>query len=405
MDQTKEEIFLKEQFKKFYEKNKIDSVPSVESREFGYGVFKKKIANRNLSFLGVNEMNEFLRKETPLYFSYSNAYYKYPDRRPMSSKELIKADLIYEFDADDLPTDCREKHDTWKCSAGHEGKGAPELCPECGASVKVEQWFCDECLGAAKKETFKLIKFLEEDFNFTENISINFSGKAGYHIHLRDENLQKINRRARIELVDYLTGSGIFFANLGYNLNSSQLTCPTGKGAWIKKINGGIKKMFDEDPQKISILTGVPIKKVKTLFDTKDEFLKAMDKGILFPIQGRKSKEFWEKIFYEIIEQEKSPIDRQTSVDLHKIIRVPETLHGETGFIAKKISLEELKKFNPFTDAIAFNNSEEKIKVQITKTPKIRLNGMEFGPFDNSIEELPLFCAVYLIGKGVAKII
>jgi DNA primase small subunit len=403
MEQNQEELFLKEHFKKFYEKNKIVSVPDVSSREFGYGVFKRKIANRNLSFKTLDEMNKFLQNESPLYFSYSNAYYKYPDARPMSAKELLKADIIYEFDADDLETDCREKHDTWECANGHKGKGAPLLCPQCGSKVLVQQWFCDECLGAAKKQTFRLLDFLEKDFNFTENIFINFSGKAGYHIHLRDEKLQSINRRARIELVDYLTGAGIFFSNLGYNLSVKRLTCPVGKGLWSKRLNEGIKNMFEGDPKKISILTGIPLKKIKNIFEAKTDFLKAMDKGILFPIEGRKSKEFWEKILYEILENEKIPIDRQTSVDLHKIIRVPETLHGETGFVAKNIPIEKLKGFDPFIDPVVFEN--ELVKVRIQKTPKLKINNISFGPFDDSIEELPLFCAVYLIGKGVAKFV
>jgi DNA primase small subunit len=403
MEQNNEELFLKKQFKNFYQANKINSVSDVASREFGYGVYKRKIANRNIAFNNVESMNRFLREENPLYFSYSNAYYKYPDRRPMSAKELIKADIIYEFDADDLPTECRERHDSWKCSAGHEGLGAPELCPECGASVLVEQWFCDECLGAAKKQTFRLLDFLENDFGFTENISINFSGKAGYHIHLRDESLHSLTRRARIELVDYLTGSGIFFGNIGYNLSSAQLSCPTGKGLWPKRLNEGIRRIFEDDPKRISAITGAPIRKVKNIFEAKDEFLKAMDKGILFPIQGRKSKEFWEKILYEIIEKEKLPIDRQTSVDLNKIIRVPETLHGETGFVAKIVSLEKLKEFNPFNDAVVFG--DELVRVQISKTPEFTIKNTKFGPFDNSTENLPLFCAIYLLGKGVAKLV
>ncbi len=402
MAQNKEEEFMKKHFKQFYENTKIPSVPNPETREFGYGVFRRKIANRNMSFSSDEKMNLFLREQVPLFLSYSNAYYKYPDRRPMNTKELLRADIIYEFDADDLPTSCKERHDSWKCSKGHEGNGGPELCPECGSSVEVKQWFCEECLEAAKHQTFRLLEFLEKDFAITKGISVNFSGKAGYHIHLRDESIQNLSKRARIELVDYLTGSGIFFGNLGYNLGAKRHSAPTGKGLWPKRINQGIKNYFEGDPKKVSAITGTPLKKVKDLFSIKDDLLKALDKGIIYPLQGRKSKEFWENLMYDIVEGERLPIDRQTSVDLHKIIRVPETLHGETGFQAKTIPIDKLKSFNPFVDAVVFG--DEKVKLKVKETPEFEIKGQKFGPFNESEEELPLYCAIYLVGKGAAEL-
>ena len=98
---SKEAEFLEKKFGEYYLKNKI-TLESIETREFGFGVFGRKIANRNLNFVNEAEMNRFLREQKPLFFSYSNAYYKFPDRKPMVNKELIKADIIYEFDADDL---------------------------------------------------------------------------------------------------------------------------------------------------------------------------------------------------------------------------------------------------------------------------------------------------------------
>jgi len=368
---NKEEDFLKEHFGKYYSKNFVD-LPTIEQREFGYGVFGRKIADRNKSFSSAEEMNSFLRQQRPLFFSYSNAYYKYPDRRPMQNKELIKADIIYEFDADDLVN---------------------------VEEINGKQWFSEENIDEAKKQTLRLLDFIENDFNFSlGGVSINFSGKAGYHLHLRNKEIQGLSKQARIELVDYLTGSGIFFENMGYL--TKQLHCPKAKSMWQKRINGGIVKFFGQDNKIISSLTELPVKKVEDL--KKQNVEKRINEGLLPDVGRNTNDEFWKKVLSLVVEKERLPIDRQTSVDLHKIIRVPMTLHGDTGLLASPIPIDALKKFDPFRDTVVFG--KEKVKVFVNAAPKFSLNGETFGPFNQTEEELPLYAAIFLIGKG-AKLV
>jgi DNA primase small subunit len=381
LQQSKEAEFLKELFGEYYKNNLISSVPGVEFREFGFGLFKKKIANRNMSFLNNSEMNSFLRSSAPLFFSYSNAYYKYPARSPMNTKELFKADIIYEFDADEL------------------GLNVPE--------VNGIQWFGLEHLEEAKKQVFRLLDFIEKDFNFSnEGMSINFSGKAGFHVHLRGEEIQGLKKKARIELVDYLTAQNIDYVNLGFDFDS--LRAPRPLGLWQKRILAGVKEFFKKDDKEIAKITGAVKKKVSFLTANKEALFGSLDKGVLMQFDSRTSGDFWKKVLDFVVKSERIPIDRQTSIDLHKIIRVPQTLHGDTGFIAKTLSIDELKKFNPYDDAVVFDLAFakkinlENVKVQVSLAPKFSVGGQSFGPFENSIEELPLFAAVYLIGKGAA---
>jgi len=150
------EVYLRGLLKGFYTKNNVDSVPDISSREFGIGAFGKKISNRHLVFKSDGELNSFLRERTPFYISYSNAHYEFPEARPMEKKSLVGADLIYEFDADDIQTDCKLKHDSWGCkSCGASGKGNLSECPECGLGVNVEEWSCSECIGETKKANKK----------------------------------------------------------------------------------------------------------------------------------------------------------------------------------------------------------------------------------------------------------
>ncbi|MBT7240973.1 MAG: hypothetical protein HN878_00625, partial [Candidatus Diapherotrites archaeon] len=134
----------------------------------------------------------------------------------------------------------------------------------------------------------------------------------------------------------------------------------------------------------------------------KEELLKTFKKGYLLPLSPRKSKGFWTKVLESVAQEQMSPIDRQTSIDMHKIIRVPQTLHGTTGFLAKTILVEKLKEFDPHKEAVVFGS--ERVRLFIKKAPKFSLKGESFGPYEEEEIELPLFAAIYLLGKG-AKLI
>ena len=374
-NQSPEADFLRLHFAQYYSKNFVDSVPFPEFREFGFGVYKRKIANRNLGFSSHTQINSFLRESAPLFFSYSNAFYKFPSRTPTVAKEFFKADLIYEFDADEL------------------GLAVPE--------INGAQWFAKEHLDEAKKQVFRLLDFLHNDFGFSDDgVAINFSGKAGFHVHIRSEVVQSLNRRARIELVDYLTANSVDFANMGFDFVA--LRAPQNKGLWGKRIIDGAKKVLQKDAKELSKLTGVAPKKVSEIISSRENLFASLDAGRLMPL-GRKSESFWSAIFDVVIEKEGVPIDRQTSVDLNKIIRVPQTLHGDTGLLAKIIPVDKLPEFDPFKDSIVFGSSL--VKVNVLKSPKFVLNGESFGPFENEIMEIPLFAAIFLIGKGAAKLV
>ncbi len=367
---SKESEFLKKLFGEYYSKQLID-LPAVEQREFGFGVFKRKIANRNIALSSINEMNSFLRERKPLFFSYSNAYYKYPDRKPMEKKELTGADIIYEFDADELGLEVEE--------------------------INGYQWFEKRHLGEAKKQVFRLIDLLEKDFGFdSKDFEINFSGKAGYHLHIRSEKIRGLNRKSRIELVDYLTGTGVYFEKLGYDFEKG--VCSLSEGNWVVRLNEKVKEFLLLAPKELSKLTGVQTKKIELLLQKRDEVISAFNRGVLFKLEGKRSADFWKTLFTLAVEKTNSPIDRQTSIDLNKIIRVPDTLHGDTGFLAKRIPLNELASFDPFVDAIVFKEGTQRVFVK--KAPKFNLLNREFGPFEEEEVELPLFAAVYLLGKG-----
>ena len=410
----KEEQFLRRCFQHFYQDNFIKGPPQTESREFGYGVFGRKIANRNLAFASEKEFNNFLRQQVPFFISSSAALYRFPEKRPTEAKEFLGSDLIYEFDADELQTECKQTHDSWLCpKCGKSGKGRQLACDECGSAAKLEEWFCPECIGAAKQKVFSLLDFLENDFGFSDGIAINFSGRAGYHVHVRSDSVRNLPHAARIELIDYLTANQLsIFSH--FKKEETFFTGPPSKGksGWPARILAELSSLLEEaDSEKIAVMGNIPIAGARRLVREKASILKSIRERNTIPaIFGKvsskaesKSDLFWQSFLSSIVAKI-APIDRQTSVDLSKIIRVPETIHGETGLIAKTVSKESLKEFNPFDDALAFK-SEETVKVFINKAPSIYLAGEKFGQFEKQEAELPLNAAVFLLAGNAAKLL
>ncbi|MEM0359934.1 MAG: DNA primase small subunit domain-containing protein [Candidatus Diapherotrites archaeon] len=407
----KENLFLKNAFRSYYEKKQI-SILECAKREFGIGDFGKKIVKRHMSFSNENELNLFLRKEVPPYISYSAAYYEKPSARPMDSKGFLGADLVYEFDADDIETKCKEKHDFWQCSnekCNASGKGAVIECPKCGSGVKTEQWFCKECLDETKKQALRLIELLSSELGFSEGISVNFSGKAGYHLHVRNSEVKGLSQQARTELIDYLTLNGIDLEAHGFGrLDMSTLSCP------VLSQSSGIAKRFmerlvsfirDWNPEKLAVHGNLNKKQSAFLVKNRKIILEKMSQGILFPIDASKpetSQKFWHLLIEEALREESIAlnIDRQTSIDIHKILRVPDSIHGGTGLIAKTVSLDELKAFDPFKEAVAFFGTP--VKVFINKAPEFSLGGERFKAFEQESQELSLSAAIFLVAAGKA---
>ena len=64
---------------------------------------------------------------------------------------------------------------------------------------------------------------------------------------------------------------------------------------------------------------------------------------------------------------------------------------------------DTLDTFNPFNDAIAFN--EGALKVRFHKGPSVpsfTINDEKYGPFNGESVELPAAAAVFVLSKGVA---
>jgi DNA primase small subunit len=96
-------------------------------------------------------------------------------------------------------------------------------------------------------------------------------------------------------------------------------------------------------------------------------------------------------------------VDTVVTTDIHRLIRLPGTLHGKTGFKKVEFPIQSLEEFDPFKSAIAFK--EGAVSVLVSDAPEFRVGNQEFGPFRDENVELPIAAALLLVCKKRAEVI
>lgn len=405
-------MFLKNKFSEYYNKLWIEKyIPEdITRREFGFSLFEENVMVRHISFHNEKEYFSYLKRKVPRNAYYSSAYYEFPDAKSMQEKIWIGAELVFDIDADHIPTDCKDSHDSWICqNCGFSSKGvAPNICPKCGSTkINVKAWFCEKCLEAAKNETFKLIDdFLIPDFGFSYNdLTITFSGHRGYHIHVDTEVIREIDQNARREIVNYLMGQGVDPKLQGIVHTKGKIILPLlNEPAWrgksIKALINFLKNLNNEQIEKLK--KDIGFEKVEALTTNREIIIKKLQEGVI-PTSILKFETF-NKILKFAIEEFSCKIDSVVTADIKRLMRLPSSLHGKTGLKVSIINYIDLEKFDPLKDSVVFKKGHHIIKI-IEKTPEIILNGELFGSFNpGDITEVPDSVAVLLVGKNYAEI-
>ena len=95
-------------------------------------------------------------------------------------------------------------------------------------------------------------------------------------------------------------------------------------------------------------------------------------------------------------------IDANVTADTTKLIRMPDSLHGGSGFAALGMEVGGLSSFEPMRSAPVFREGELKVKVS-EPIPALNIRDYSFGPMEaGRIIELPMPAAVYLLCKKAA---
>lgn len=403
--------FIRHKFKDYYNSNYASNIVEPSKREFGIGEYGKKISSRHLFFGNLDDFNKYLITKTPFFVSYSVGYYKFPDRRPMENKQWYGADIVYEFDSDDFDLPCHDKHNVWVCKnpdCKKEGYGNLERCPNCESQTKIIQWTCDECLNKAKTETLRLADFLENEFKLDPStFIISFSGSKGYHLRITDKSIISLSKSSRLELMNYILGNDLNLEKLGFIIENKAFKVPSFESlGWSKKILNKLLEIIKEfDSDKLSKEFYISKRKANIIFNNKEDILKKLYHNNILWNDFTGANDFWKDVISFIIKQIRLKIDPQSSSDIYKIMRVPDTIHGGTGFLSNSIkSIDDLKKFDAFSDPVILNLDKfKKVKLKYI-TPKFRIKDEFYGPFEkNQIIEVKEAVAIFLVLKGVAN--
>ncbi len=399
-------------YSKFYEyynnPSTVLPVPlHVEQREFAYLQFKERFMVRHKRFETIEAFQSVLARNVPSDVYHSCAYYENPDF-DMEKKGWSGSDVVFDIDADHIPTSCGKIHDEWTCQkCQFSGKGiTPEECPICGGDkFSAKTWPCDLCIESTRNETAKLIDMLEKDFGFAANeLHVFFSGHRGYHVHVEDEAVRSLDALARKEIVDYVTGLGLAILDREPTEKRGKRKTPDKKFnlhdyGWNRRLKVGMEKF-------LSNATAEDLKNVglrnSALLKNKDNVIKrCLNDGRWDSIPGV-SVQTWRKLAEHVKDLESANIDTVVTTDIHRLIRMNGTLHGKTGLKKIEFPADQLEDFDPFTQAVAFKKGTA--KVLVSDAPEFRLGGETLGPYKNVTVELPVAAAIMLILKGRAEV-
>jgi DNA primase small subunit len=384
----RKEDFLRKRFRKYYYENvyKIQAPQRLSEREIGYLTFYPEKMIRHLTLRSEGELRALLIHEAPKSVYYSSAYYDDPSA-PINTRVWKGADLIFDIDLDHLMVKEDYMISFTLCNSCklYFQESDSKRCPSCGSEkIMAINIPTKKGLEYGKEEVVRLMDILIEDFGITKKeIKIYFSGKRGYHLTVENSLYEDADQTFRMELSDYLTLNGFKISNIlnqDYTLNelSQIFPLPYEKG-WL----GRISKYFLED-----ILNN-------KLQNLNENYLRDTLQKYFSKITHKELQSTLEKI----IDRIKIRIDTNVTTDIHRILRMPGTLHGETGFIKKEITT--IESFCPLVDAIAF--AQEPIKVHVHYAPKFELNEQVFGPYKNQEITLPEMAAVFLVCMGLAE--
>ncbi|NHV99336.1 MAG: hypothetical protein HA496_06740 [Thaumarchaeota archaeon] len=361
--------FLKREFFKYYYENIDRLVPPepIRNREFGFFLEKGKGMFRHKCFNSLRDFHEFILSEIPLDIYVSAANYEDPGNRDMSEKKLVNAELFFDIDVEPVNA-VSDEEAAWICQkCGQYDIGLKERCPSCGSPTELVRLLSEKQLREALGETEKLIHVLIEDLGIApDNTHVFYSGNRGYHVHINQEDFLNITGEGRREIIDYLLIQG---------LDEKELLNILRRGVSIENISlKGVKKRV---------------------------YMRILEKAGSVEKLKASRRETVLKMLEDVVEELKVRIDPVVTIDVHRLMRMPESINSNSGMVKRRIRLEDLSSFKPLEEAIAFGDEEACLKVKIA--PKFSLGGRTFGPFKDEEVELPVYAAIYIICKGLGE--
>ena len=394
-------------FARYYSEASIPPPPRLPRREFAAFPFATEtMMRRHATLRDVGEFREFLRHEVPRHIYYSSAYYQLPAESSMSAKQWMGADVIFDLDADHL-------------------RGAETL--DYAAQLEL-----------VKRRLLSLVDdFLARDFGVQpSDMSIVFSGGRGYHVHIRTPEFASLTSQDRRELVDYIMGAGFdpgraivarkedvregrvlgssesgTVEEAGLSPRLHQLPDPDAPGWQGRTTRATLstlrrwKEVGAPQVQRELVGLGIPRTRARRwapiLTDAR-AIDKVLDNGGLDAFTPVPPVEFLTAMVRGAAVEVQGETDAPVTTDVHRLIRLPGSLHGGTGFRVVPISRAALEEFNPFFDAPLRAEGRTPVRLRSNVDYPFPDGGLH-GPAD-TVLEVPTPQALFLVLRGEAEL-
>jgi len=215
--------------------------------------------------------------------------------------------------------------------------------------------------------------------------------------------VKELNQMTRREVVDYIMGIGIEAEFQGFTSR------PVGGGSTISEDGWRMrsaKALYDflseATPETLRALK-IRRPQLDDLLAERDNVLDTLMKRHPSAVFKHVKKNLLDKLLAAAVNQQAAAIDTVVTTDLRRLIRLPNTLHGKTGWLTQNVPIDDLADYDPLTSAVAFRTGTEKI--QIRRTPEIKLAGETYGPFEDETVELPLAVAMFILCRMAGKVV
>jgi DNA primase small subunit len=385
--------WARERFARYYRTHRIDPPPRFARREFAAFPFAVETAmRRHAAFPTADAFRAFLEEVAPRHVYYSSAYYGRPDHPSMAGKEWLGADLIFDLDADHL----RRSE---------------------GLSYAAQ-------LDRVKAQLIRLYDdFLVRDFGVDPaKAPIVFSGGRGYHVHVRDEKFLGLTGPERRELVDYVMGTEVD-ASLAVvkvrepddngKLRVFQRLVPPETPGWpgrtTRAVQATLARWAVEGTKAAALeleAAGMPGKEAVRIAkllvtDGKGERIRTTLKLDVFKEEIPPA--LLSVVLPSAAVEVQGETDAPVTTDVHRLIRLPESLHGGTGFRVARLTRESLDRFDPFREAAYPDGERERTSIELLESVD--------HPFDPPLKgsagerlEVPTPQALFLVLRGEAAL-
>jgi DNA primase small subunit len=376
--------------RRYYRRNPVYLPPRFGRREYGFLFVGQDGMKRHTTFATREDVGTFLAERGPEHVYYSAAYYEQPEASRMDDKSWLGADLIFDLDADHMP-------------------GAEEM-------TKAEMF------EQVRHETVKVAEeFLVGHFGFEpEDLKIAFSGGRGYHLHVTEPVVHDLGSAERREIVDYVTGNGLAVDRFlrretfsreevaGHVDERQRWRLPSADApGWEGLFARSLADLLDEwrqlpDGEALEVfadLHGIGDKRAEALVDQLDrEAIDAIREGRVDRVPALANKTVLEALADRAREEAIGEADEPVTADVHRLIRLPGSLHGRTGLRVTPLTLEGLKDFDPLVDAIAL--PDRPVTLTLEEPEEGQLGGERF-ELQPGTHEVPAYLAAFLAWPSV----